>query len=66
LIGQPQTLGTALNTLVPALFPSRRSPLLAHPILHGAIVPLSVSIEELAEFACYADGFLHVAIAMMS
>ena len=64
--GQLQTLGTALNTLIPALFPSRRSPLLAYPILHGAIVPLSVGIEELAEFAAYADGFLHIAIAMMS
>jgi autophagy-related protein 5 len=62
---QPQTLGTALNTLIPSLFPSRRSPLLAFPFHHGAIVPLSTVLAELAEWASYADGFLHVAIAMM-
>jgi len=62
---QPQTLGTALNSLAPAIFPSRRSPLLAYPFLHGAIVPLNVNLAELAEYACYADGFLHIAIAMM-
>jgi len=62
---QPQTLGTALNSLLPSLFPSRRSPLLAVPVLHGAIVPLGVGLQELAEMSCYADGFLHVAIVMM-
>jgi len=62
---QPQTLGTALNTLLPTLFPSRRSPLLALPILQGSIVPLGVGLETLAEAAAYADGFLHVAVVMM-
>jgi autophagy-related protein 5 len=52
--------------LLPSLFPSRRSPLLAFPVLHGAVIPLSVGLEELAEYAAYADGFLHIAIAMMS
>lgn len=62
---QPQTLGTALNTLLPTLFPSRRSPLLAIPVLHGAVVPLGVSLQELAETSSYADGFLHIAVVMM-
>jgi len=62
---QPQTLGTALNSLLPTLFPSRRSPLLALPVLHGAIVPLAIGIETLAEIAAYADGFLHIAVVMM-
>ncbi|GME32655.1 2-nitropropane dioxygenase NPD [Neofusicoccum parvum] len=63
--GQPQTLGTALNGVLPSLFPSRRSPLLAQPVLHGAVVPLSAPVEELLRAAAYADGFLHVAIVMM-
>lgn len=62
---QPQTLGMALNSLLPTLFPSRRSPLLALPVLHGAVVPLGVNLEELAEYCAYADGFLHIAVAMM-
>ncbi|KAF2405471.1 autophagy protein 5 [Trichodelitschia bisporula] len=64
--GQTQTLGMALNTLLPTLFPSRRSPLLALPVLHGAVVPLSVPVETLAEVAAYADGFLHIAVVMMA
>ncbi|KIW01474.1 hypothetical protein, variant 1 [Verruconis gallopava] len=62
---QPQTLGTALNSLVPSLFPSRKMPLLAQPVLHGAIVPLGVSLDTLSEIASYADGFLHMTVAMI-
>ncbi|KAF2435118.1 autophagy protein 5 [Tothia fuscella] len=62
---QPQTVGTALNALLPSLFPSRRSPLLALPMLHGAVVPLNTNLQSLAEAAGYADGFLHVAVVMM-
>lgn len=63
--GQQQTMGTALNTILPSLFPSRRSPLLAQPVLHGAVVPLGAPVEDLSRVAAYADGFLHVAIVMM-
>lgn len=63
---QSQTLGTALNALIPSLFPSRRSPVLAWPVLHGAVVPLSANIEELVRSAAYVDGWLHVVITMMS
>lgn len=62
--GQPQTLGTALHQLIPSLFPSRRTPILASPLLHGAPVPMGAHLEELVRWACYADGWLSVVIAM--
>lgn len=62
---QPQTLGTALNGILPSIFPSRRNPLLAQPVLHGAVVPMSAGIEELGRTAAYADGFLCVVVAML-
>lgn len=62
--GQPQTLGSALHTLIPSLFPSRRTPLIAKPILHGAHLPLTANLDELARWACYADGWLHLVIAV--
>lgn len=62
--GQPQTLGTALHTLLPNLFPSRRTPVLARPVLHGAVVPMMSHLEELVRYAAYADGWLGVVIVM--
>ena len=62
--GQPQTLGTALHQLIPSLFPSRRTPILATPLLHGSPVPMSAHLEELVRWGCYADGWLSVVIAM--
>lgn len=64
--GQPQTLGTALHSLVPSLFPSRRTPILAQPILHGAQVPMSANLEELARTCCYADGWINIVVALTS
>lgn len=65
IAGQPQTIGTALNQILPTLFPSRRSPLLAQAVLHGAVLPLSASVEELIRAAAYLDGWLHIAIVML-
>ncbi|KAF1953869.1 autophagy protein 5 [Byssothecium circinans] len=62
---QPQTIGTALNQIIPSLFPSRRSPLLAHAVLHGSVLPLGASVEELVRATAYLDGWLHIAVAMM-
>ncbi|KAF2759275.1 autophagy protein 5 [Pseudovirgaria hyperparasitica] len=59
------TLGAVLNTVLPALFPSRRRNLLAEPVLHGAVVPLAAPVEELLKEAAYADGWLHVVVSMM-
>ncbi|USW57849.1 Putative autophagy protein Atg5, UblA [Septoria linicola] len=61
---QPQTLGTALNTVLPTIFPSRRSPIYARPVLHGAAVPLGARLDDLGRAAAYTDGFLHLAIVM--
>lgn len=61
---QPQTLGTALNGMLPSIFPSRRNPIFARPVLHGAAVPMSARVDELCRSAAYTDGFLHIAIVM--
>ncbi|KFZ04177.1 hypothetical protein V501_09229, partial [Pseudogymnoascus sp. VKM F-4519 (FW-2642)] len=55
-----QTLGHALHTLIPALFPSRRDPILAAAILHGARVPLHATLEDLMRECAYADGWVAV------
>jgi autophagy-related protein 5 len=65
-MGQPQTLGTALHQMIPSLFPSRRTPILATPLLHGAPVPMTAHLEELLRWGGYADGWLSVVIAMRS
>ena len=62
--GHPQTLGTALHNLIPDLFPSRRTPILARPILHGAPIALTANLEDLTKWACYADGWIHVVVAI--
>ena len=64
--GTQTTLGQSLNTILPTVFPSRRNPVLATPVLHGAVVPMSAPMEELMKVAAYADGFLHVAVVMLS
>lgn len=62
---EPQTLGMALHTLLPSLFPSRRTPILAKPVLHGAVVPMSAPVEELLRGVAYLDGWLHLGVVMM-
>ncbi|KAK5084102.1 Autophagy protein 5 [Exophiala xenobiotica] len=62
--GTPQTLGTALHSLLPGLFPSRRTPILAKPLLHGAPIPMNAVLEEVASKACYADGWVNIVIAI--
>lgn len=62
---EPQTLGSALNAILPSLFPSRRDAILAEPILHGAAVPFRAPLEEVMREAAYADGWLHLGILMI-
>ncbi|MCJ1375305.1 autophagy protein 5 [Loxospora ochrophaea] len=62
---EPQTLGMALNTLLPSLFPSKRTPILAKPVLHGAVVPLRAGVEEVLRAGAFLDGWLHLGIVMM-
>ncbi|KAL8882463.1 MAG: hypothetical protein Q9192_007580 [Flavoplaca navasiana] len=62
---EPQTLGTALHTLLPTLFPSRKTPILARPVLHGAVVPLNSQLEGLLREVAYLDGWLHIGLVMI-
>lgn len=59
------TLGKALNTLLPTVFPSTRTPILATPVMHGAVLPLSAPVEDLLRAASYTDGFLHISVTML-
>ena len=62
---QVQTIGTALNSILPHLFPSRRTPVLAKPVLHGAQVPMSAPVEEVVRGAAYGDGWVYIVVRMM-
>ncbi|KAI4719677.1 putative autophagy protein Apg5 [Aureobasidium sp. EXF-10727] len=62
---QPNTLGMALNQILPTVFPSRRNPVLAAPVLHGAVVPMSAPVEDLMRAAAFTDGFLHIVVVML-
>ncbi|KAF3934029.1 hypothetical protein ABW19_dt0201833 [Dactylella cylindrospora] len=46
--GDPHSLGTALNMLVPILFPSKRSVILARPVMHGVVLPMNNIVAETA------------------
>ncbi|KAL4956413.1 autophagy protein 5 [Aspergillus filifer] len=62
---QVQTIGTALNSILPHLFPSRRTPVLAKPVLHGAQVPMGAPVEEVVRGAAYGDGWVYIVVKMM-
>ncbi|KAI9809740.1 MAG: hypothetical protein M1825_000173 [Sarcosagium campestre] len=64
-IEELQTIGTALHRLLPSLFPSRRTPTLARPVLHGAVLSLSTPMQEAMRATAYADGWLHISVEMM-
>ena len=63
--GIPQTLGTALHALLPSLFPSRRTAMLARPLLHGVKVPMAAGLEDLARFCSYADGWICIVVQFL-
>lgn len=62
---QPQTVGGMLHTILPNLFPSRRTPVLAKPVLHGAMLPMSAPIEEVVRSSAYGDGWAYIVVRMM-
>lgn len=62
---EPQTLGAALHALLPTLFPSRRTPILAKAVLHGAVVPMGALVEDLMRAAAYLDGWIHLGVVMI-
>lgn len=62
---QLQTVGSALHFLLPHLFPSRRTPVLAKPVFHGAVLPMSAPIEEVVRCSAYGDGWAYIVVRMM-
>ena len=62
---QLQTVGGMLNTLLPNLFPSKRTPVLAKAVLHGAVLPMSAPIEEVVRTSAYGDGWAYIVVRMM-
>lgn len=62
---EAQTVGSALNMVLPSLFPSRRDAILAEPILHGALLPMSAPLEEVMREAAYADGWVLLSVLMI-
>jgi autophagy-related protein 5 len=63
---EEQTLGTALHSVLPPLFPSRRTCLFARPTCHGVAVPLGVALEKLATVFASGQGWLDIVILMMN
>ncbi|GBF62158.1 autophagy protein [Trichophyton mentagrophytes] len=61
---QIQTIGTALHSVVPSLFPDDKDTNMATPILHGAAVPMNAPLEEMVRCAAYADGWLNIVVRM--
>ncbi|OLN86385.1 Autophagy protein 5 [Colletotrichum chlorophyti] len=61
----PQTLGRALQSHIPSLFPSSRDPVLANVLLHGCPVPFSAPLEDLMREAAYPDGWLCLAVVLL-
>ena len=64
-VGEPNTLGTMLHTILPSLFPSRRRATLARPVMHGAVVPLGAPVEALYRVGAGYDGWASVVIDML-
>ncbi|KAK1722260.1 autophagy protein [Colletotrichum acutatum] len=60
-----QTLGRALQSHLPSLFPSSRDPVLANVVLHGSPVPFSAPLEDLMREAAYPDGWLCLAVVLL-
>jgi autophagy-related protein 5 len=60
----PQTVGTALHAALPSLFPSRKTPIQAYPVLHGAVLPMTAPLDEVLRASAYMDGWLHLGIEM--
>lgn len=59
------TVGMALNSMLPGLFPSRRDAILAEVVLHGVRLPLRARLEEVMREAGYADGWVNLVVVML-
>jgi len=61
-----QTVGSALNQMLPSLFPSRRDAIFAEPLLHGAPIPFRAPLEEVMREAAFPDGWIHLSIVLLN
>jgi autophagy-related protein 5 len=61
---QPNTLGAALRSSLPSLFPGTQGSPLATVILHGAQVPLAAPLADLMREAAYPDGWLYLVVVV--
>ncbi|KAH7326074.1 autophagy protein Apg5-domain-containing protein [Stachybotrys elegans] len=61
---KPKLLGQALKTLMPALFPSSRDPVLANVLLHGVPVPFEAPLAEVMRDASYPDGWICLVVTV--
>ncbi|KAM7199514.1 Autophagy protein Apg5 domain containing protein [Naviculisporaceae sp. PSN 640] len=59
-----QTIGQALKSILPTLFPSSSRPVVADAVLHGSPVPFGAPLKELMEEAAYPDGWLAVVVVL--
>ena len=58
----PKTLGQALKTMAPTLFPPAGDSALATVIMHGAPLPLDAPLADLMMEAAYPDGWLNLVV----
>lgn len=59
-----QTVGQALKSILPTLFPSSSRPVIADAVLHGSPVPFGAPLKELMEEAAYPDGWLGLVVVL--
>jgi autophagy-related protein 5 len=61
---KPRLVGQALKTLMPALFPSSRDPVLVNVLLHGVPVPFEAPLAEVMRDASYPDGWICLVVTV--
>lgn len=59
------TVGMALNSMLPGLFPSRRDCIHAVVILHGVRLPMSAPLEGVMREGAYSDGWVMGVVVML-
>ena len=60
-----QTVGVALKSAIPELFPSSRDPVLANVILNGVSLPFRAPLVEVMREAAYPDGWVNLVVTLL-
>lgn len=63
--GIGKSLGVVLNSVVPDLFPSKRTCVLVKPMAHGVDLDLKWGWKEVQKITRFADGFVHVNLVLL-